>query len=289
MDLEDLHMIEKDLIFKVEEVAEELDKLEKHYRLEGNKAFEIDDQKKFQEIQLNTYSKVQEIKRWKTKVEDLKASISRTEISEEEYKPIKQETHDFNEPKIIEAAPEPKPEPKPAVEAIPEPEPEPEPIFEPEPVVEETTKIQEQPIEEPTPESKQISPPKEDPRLRHEIVGKELEEEIIERNPKTVITLTLFGAEHSLKYWSAVLIKVCEELLMRKPYVVSKLDKNKTLDNVNNSNFSYTKSDIIRSPKRLHNGLWIELDRTCYEVLRIVNTLMRLGGYSEEDITVKYK
>lgn len=230
-------MINNDLISKVREVVDELDKLEKHYRIQGSNAYEIDDPVVFQAVQLDTYNKMREIREWKTTVLDLSAAISQQEEKIEENQPEKTNT-------------------KPSCPT-------------PEPIEEAATQVGQAEIEE----REIIREPQEEPKEEQE----------------TQITLHMFNETYPLKYWSAVLVKVCQVILITQPFVIARLSQEKSLENPEGCNFSYIKSDIINSPRRLHNGLWIELDRTAEEVLEVIDTIKKMGGYNENDITVDYE
>ena len=227
----------KNLISKVEEVGKELEKLERFYRSEGDKAYEIDDQAVFQEIQLNTYNKVKKIKDWKDRIAGLNVSILK------EYGELPEPQEVAQEPVLKEIEPQ-----------IQEEEPQ---IQEAEPKREEL----EEP-EEPTSEEEEIP---------------------------MAITLIMFNETYPLKYWSAVLVKVCQVVLVKQPFVIARLSQEKSVKNPEEAYFSYLKGDIKHQPRRLHNGLWIELDRTGDDVLEVVDTIKELGGYTDNDIAIEYE
>ncbi len=106
---------------------------------------------------------------------------------------------------------------------------------------------------------------------------------------KEPISMTLFGKTEPIKFWNEVLIKVCEAVQLRKPYVVAKFDKMKVLNSGNRINFSYIESDIKFNRKRLSNGLYIEVNRSANDIVSVSEKILELCGYSANELVLEYK
>jgi hypothetical protein len=106
---------------------------------------------------------------------------------------------------------------------------------------------------------------------------------------KEPIGLKLFDKTYPIKYWNEVLIKVCEIMLLKKPYIVAKFDKESTLNSEHRINFSYIESDIKVSRKRLSNALWIETNRSANDIIKVSKKILELCGFNESDLTVDFE
>lgn len=99
--------------------------------------------------------------------------------------------------------------------------------------------------------------------------------------------VTLFGNEYSVNAWNEMYTKVCEVLLLYKPYVMAAMDKDNDLNTDNNANFSYIQSDMKRNGKRLSNGLWIETGYNRNDIIRFCHKLLEKCGFSPDDIQIE--
>lgn len=106
---------------------------------------------------------------------------------------------------------------------------------------------------------------------------------------KDPISVKLFDKTYPIRYWNEVLIKVCEIMLFKKPYIVAKFDKEPTLNSDHSTNFSYTESEIKVNKKRLSNGLWIETNRSANDIVKVSKKILELCGFSEKELVVEFE
>ena len=100
------------------------------------------------------------------------------------------------------------------------------------------------------------------------------------------IHMTLLGKEYHVKSWSELFIKVCEVMLLHKPYFVSSLDKNEEFNTENETFFSYVQSDIKENGKRLSNGLWVGTSINNQEIQNMCRRLLEKVGFSSDDLKI---
>ncbi|GEM_PF-2736387 len=100
-------------------------------------------------------------------------------------------------------------------------------------------------------------------------------------------SLFLFGKKYHVCAWNDLYIKVCEVLLLHRPYVISALDHDEDFNTNRRTHFSYIQSEIKFRKKRLSNGLWIETNQNAAETLRKCRCLLEKCGYSPEELRVE--
>lgn len=76
---------------------------------------------------------------------------------------------------------------------------------------------------------------------------------------------------------------VMEVMISKKPFDVVNFPKSEKL-NLNKQNFSYDQADIKTKPKKLTNGMYVELDNTFDEVELICHAVMVGCGFREDEI-----
>lgn len=106
---------------------------------------------------------------------------------------------------------------------------------------------------------------------------------------KEPIKMELLGEIYPVKCWNDVLIVVCEIMLLRSPYVVSRFNKEITLNIRQTVNFSYVESDIKGCKKRLSNGLWIKTDRSPDEAFIDSKKILTICRFKEKDLIVHFE
>ena len=98
--------------------------------------------------------------------------------------------------------------------------------------------------------------------------------------------LKILGKHYEVRNWTDLYIKVCEVLLLHRPYVIAELDKGIEFNSDRRIHFSYIQSDIKYSPKRLSNGLWIETNNNANTLLSMCYWLIDKCGLAKEDILI---
>ncbi|MGH4050189.1 MAG: hypothetical protein ACREVX_02365 [Clostridium sp.] len=116
--------------------------------------------------------------------------------------------------------------------------------------------------------------------------GKGSTDERAKNTCKVPISIKLFDKMYPIKSWNEILIKVCEVMLLKKPYVVATFGRELTLNSEQWTNFSYTESEIKDNKKRLSNGLWIETNRSANDIVNVSKTILKLCGFNEKDLII---
>ena len=98
---------------------------------------------------------------------------------------------------------------------------------------------------------------------------------------------SLFRRQYPVTGWSDLYHKVCEILILYRPYVMASLAVDSVLNADEQVNFSYIESEIRHTRRALTNGMWIETNKNAEEVLRICFHLLDKCGYSHDDLVIK--
>lgn len=120
-------------------------------------------------------------------------------------------------------------------------------------------------------------------------ISEDINESDLEYTSKSPKSIKLFNKIYEIKYWNEVLVKVCEVMLLKEPYIVARFDKEDELNSDIRINFSYKESDIKFNKKRLSNGLWIETNRSANDIVRVSKKILELCGYDENILEINYK
>ena len=99
--------------------------------------------------------------------------------------------------------------------------------------------------------------------------------------------ITLLGKEYPVRAWNELFIKVCEVMLLHKPYIVAALDKDMEFNTVHRTYFSYIQSDIAVNGKRLSNGLWVETNMNNQEIQSKSRRLLEKCGFSSDNLQIE--
>ena len=101
------------------------------------------------------------------------------------------------------------------------------------------------------------------------------------------ITLKLLGKQYSVNAWDDLYVKVCESLLLHRPYSVAMLNKNNEFNSETQTRFSYIKSEIKSNQTRLPNGLWFEKIKDPVDVMRNCRRLLETCGFSSDELIIE--
>lgn len=120
-------------------------------------------------------------------------------------------------------------------------------------------------------------------------ISEDINESGLEYTFKSPKSIKLFNKIYEIKYWNEILVKVCEIMLLKEPYIVARFDKEDELNSDRRINFSYKESDIKFNKKRLSNGLWIETNRSANDIVRVSKKILELCGYDENILEINYR
>jgi 16S rRNA U516 pseudouridylate synthase RsuA-like enzyme len=101
-----------------------------------------------------------------------------------------------------------------------------------------------------------------------------------------ISSMTLLGKTYEVRSWNEVFEKVCEIMLLHKPYAVATFDKDTTLTINEQTIFSYIQSKILHKPKRLSNGLWMETDENAIDFTKATELVLTRCGFAINALTV---
>jgi hypothetical protein len=104
--------------------------------------------------------------------------------------------------------------------------------------------------------------------------------------PDTPAAIILFGKTIAVNGWKDVLVKVCEAVILKKPYIAAGFSGDNELRYMNNACFSFDKSREYESAK-LSNGLYINIEGNSREIYERCNCMLILCGCNQEDFHVK--
>ena len=79
---------------------------------------------------------------------------------------------------------------------------------------------------------------------------------------------------------------VCEVMILIRPYKAAKFDQSGSLNPNGQINFSLIQSNIKAEPKRLSNGLWVEMSQGAGDIIRLCTDMLRICGYTPDDIKI---
>jgi len=99
---------------------------------------------------------------------------------------------------------------------------------------------------------------------------------------------TMFGRRVEVSNWSEMLVRVCEILILKNPYTVAQFDKYEDLNPMGSFYFSYNQNRIKGSPRKLSNGLWVELNRTPDDIVMLCKKVLELCGYPRSELEIEF-
>ncbi|MDR0197475.1 MAG: hypothetical protein LBI36_04575 [Oscillospiraceae bacterium] len=100
---------------------------------------------------------------------------------------------------------------------------------------------------------------------------------------------TMFGKRTDVRDWQDMLVKICEILILKSPYVVAQFDKYQDLNPAKQMYFSYSETDIKLMGRRLSNGLWVEVSRTPDDIVMLCKKLLELCGYPRNELEIEFR
>lgn len=166
-------------------------------------------------------------------------------------------------------------------------------------VVPTPVKVPEKPKEVPVIEESQLAPQtievpiKESPEFevsaletKHTEPQKEEKPSMLQQpNPKGSVTeMYLLGKNYAYDAPVDFFVKVCEMMVLHRPYVVGTFCDSKSLNPDNQVNFSYQESDLGNQGIRLNNGLWVNRNQEESKIRSLCYDVMKICGFSESDL-----
>jgi hypothetical protein len=103
------------------------------------------------------------------------------------------------------------------------------------------------------------------------------------------LNFTMFGKKTEVSDWQDMLVKICELLILKSPYIVAQFDKYQDLNSVRQTYFSYNEKDVKHMGRKLSNGLWIEVGRTPDDTVMLCKKLLELCGYPRNELEIEFK
>lgn len=101
------------------------------------------------------------------------------------------------------------------------------------------------------------------------------------------ISLKLLRKTYAVRSWTELYIRVCEILLIHRPYVMAGLDSDAQFNSERRTNFSYIQSEIKFNRKRLSNGLWIETNKNSADILNTCYRLLEKCEFSPDELCIE--
>lgn len=99
----------------------------------------------------------------------------------------------------------------------------------------------------------------------------------------------LLGNNYKFHTSTEFLIKVCEMMVLHRPYVVGTFHENKSLNEENQVNFSYQESDMNNNGTRLNNGLWVNKNQQESKIISLCQNVVNTCGFGESDLKFTLK
>jgi|GEM_PF-7018461 len=106
---------------------------------------------------------------------------------------------------------------------------------------------------------------------------------------KMPAAFTLFGRRIEVRDWQEMLVKICEVLILKSPYMVAQFDKYQNLNPIGQVCFSYDEGSIRHMGRRLSNGLWVEVNRTPDDTVNLGRKLLELCGYQKSELAIEIR
>ena len=107
------------------------------------------------------------------------------------------------------------------------------------------------------------------------------------KNISTQFKFILLGKNYSANDWYEVLVKVCEIMILHRPYVMAAMDKDNEFNNEEQIMFSYRKSEITCGCKRLSNGLYLASAFNNQNIIKCCRRIVEKCGFSPDELQVE--
>ncbi|MCL2632915.1 MAG: hypothetical protein FWD34_00190 [Oscillospiraceae bacterium] len=105
---------------------------------------------------------------------------------------------------------------------------------------------------------------------------------------RTPVSFTMFTRKVAVHDWQDMLVKICEILILKSPYVVAQFDKYQDLNPLNQIYFSYNQADIKYVSRKLSNGLWLEAHRSADDTVMLCKKLLEICGYARNELEIEF-
>ena len=124
-----------------------------------------------------------------------------------------------------------------------------------------------------------------------DIIAENIQTAFIESDkPNQIIKPTkfiLFGKEYIVTDWNEIFVKICEIMLLHRPYIIATMDKSTEFNTERQINFSYIQSEIKYNGKCLSNGLWLETNQNSNEIMGICHRLLEKCGFTSDELKIE--
>lgn len=160
------------------------------------------------------------------------------------------------------------------------------------PPVAEKSRVVPSPIKIPVIEEPQLIPQKVEVPLEKSPGTEPLQEPkssvLPQANPRGIMKeMCLLGKSYAYSTAVEFFIKVCEMMVLHRPYAVGTFCENKSLNPENQVNFSYHESDLNNQGIRLNNGLWVNKNQEESRIVALCYNVVKACGFEESDLIFK--
>ncbi|MDR1580490.1 MAG: hypothetical protein LBS35_09050 [Synergistaceae bacterium] len=93
-------------------------------------------------------------------------------------------------------------------------------------------------------------------------------------------SFTFLDKTYAVDGWQELLIKLCETMILNKPYRIAGFGVSCPLNTTDRTIFSFDETQTAHSPKRLSNGLFVETDGSAIEIKSRCEHILEACGYS---------
>lgn len=94
--------------------------------------------------------------------------------------------------------------------------------------------------------------------------------------------ISILGETYSVQSWNDVLVRLCEMIILRKPYKAAGFGD--TMNLPNRTLFSFDETRIDHEPKMLSNGLYIDTGGSGNDIYLICERMLTACGYTKEGL-----
>lgn len=101
--------------------------------------------------------------------------------------------------------------------------------------------------------------------------------------------MRLLGHNYMMDTPIEFFLKVCELMVLHRPYAVGMFHENKTLNWENHINFSYHESDMNNHGIRLNNGLWVNKNQEESKIVTLCYDVIKACGLRENNLIFTLK
>lgn len=105
----------------------------------------------------------------------------------------------------------------------------------------------------------------------------------------TISEMWLLGSCYKFESAIDFFVKVCEMMVLHRPYAIGTFHENKLLKPERQVNFSYQKSDIGLNCVQLNNGLWMNKQQEESNIVTLCHTVVSACGFGENDLKFTLK